>query len=397
MCRQPVTNLARTMIMADTTADRASRWHLWLSRARQKPLALSLVYACIIVYASLYSATAWQDRGLDVFYFLEGHWPRYWTWQDAWFNILAYMPLGFLLTLSPKHRRWPWARVLLPMLIGFLLSACLEALQTFIPGRVSSGLDLALNTAGTLFGSMLALFSGPRLLSLAGDLRRTLSVQRLSAEAGFILLWLWLFAQISPETLFFGLGDLRGLLALPPALAFSPSLYSQLETVVVTMQTLVVTFLIQAVLQRLGLRWFTIFLAAASILALGVVIRVAASWLLIGQAIGAPEATRWVALTPGGIDGLLIGLALALPALFLSGNWQPPVAAMLLMAATVLVNLMPTNPYSISALTVWQQGHFLNFNGLTRLIAALWPYLTLIFLVWADRKRNNPNASGSVL
>ena len=397
MCRQPVTNLARTMIMADTTADRASRWHLWLSRARQKPLALSLVYACIIVYASLYSATAWQDRGLDVFYFLEGHWPRYWTWQDAWFNILAYMPLGFLLTLSPKHRRWPWARVLLPMLIGFLLSACLEALQTFIPGRVSSGLDLALNTTGTLLGSMLALFSGPRLLSLAGDLRRTLSVQRLSAEAGFILLWLWLFAQISPETLFFGLGDLRGLLALPPALAFSPSLYSQLETVVVTMQTLVVTFLIQAVLQRLGLRWFTIFLAAASILALGVVIRVAASWLLIGQAIGAPEATRWVALTPGGIDGLLIGLALALPALFLSGNWQPPVAAMLLMAATVLVNLMPTNPYSLSALTVWQQGHFLNFNGLTRLIAALWPYLTLIFLVWADRKRNNPNASGSVL
>ena len=397
MCRQPVTNLARTMIMADTTADRASRWHLWLSRARQKPLALSLVYACIIVYASLYSATAWQDRGLDVFYFLEGHWPRYWTWQDAWFNILAYMPLGFLLTLSPKHRRWPWARVLLPMLIGFLLSACLEALQTFIPGRVSSGLDLALNTAGTLFGSMLALFSGPRLLSLAGDLRRTLSVRRLSAEAGFILLWLWLFAQISPETLFFGLGDLRGLLALPPALAFSPSLYSQLETVVVTMQTLVVTFLIQAVLQRLGLRWFTIFLAATSILALGVVIRVAASWLLIGQAIGVPEATRWVALTPGGIDGLLIGLALALPALFLSGNWQPPVAAMLLMAATVLVNLMPTNPYSLSALTVWQQGHFLNFNGLTRLIAALWPYLTLIFLVWADRKRNNPNASGSVL
>ena len=397
MCRQPVTNLARTLIMADTTADRASRWHLWLSRARQKPLALSLVYACIIVYASLYSATAWQDRGLDVFYFLEGHWPRYWTWQDAWFNILAYMPLGFLLTLSPKHRSWPWARVLLPMLIGFLLSACLEALQTFIPGRVSSGLDLALNTTGTLLGSMLALFSGPRLLSLAGDLRRTLSVRRLSAEAGFILLWLWLFAQISPETLFFGLGDLRGLLALPPALAFSPSLYSQLETVVVTMQTLVVTFLIQAVLQRLGLRWFTIFLAAASILALGVVIRVAASWLLIGQAIGVPEATRWVALTPGGIDGLLIGLALALPALFLSGNWQPPVAAMLLMAATVLVNLMPTNPYSLSALTVWQQGHFLNFNGLTRLIAALWPYLTLIFLVWADRKRNNPNASGSVL
>jgi VanZ family protein len=397
MCRPPGTKLASIIVMANTPAKPAQRWHSWLARARQKPLVLALVYACIIMYASLYSASAWQDRGLDLLYFLEGSWPKYWTWQDAWFNVLAYMPLGFLLSLSPTHRPWPWARIFLPLLAGFLLSASLEALQTFIPGRVSSGLDLTLNTAGTLLGSTLALMFGPRLLALAGDVRRKLAVQRLSAEAGLILLWLWLFAQISPETVFFGLGDLRGLLSLPTALAFSPALYSQLETAVVAMQTLVVTFLTQAVLQRVGLRWFSIFLAAITILLFGVLIRVVASWLLIGQAVGAPEIARWVAITPGGINGLLIGLALAIPALLLSGNWQLPIAAMLLMAATVLVNLMPTNPYSISALTVWQQGHFLNFNGLTRLIAALWPYLTLLFLVWTDRRRNNPAATSSAL
>ncbi len=397
MCPQPGTKPASRIAMADIPNKLPRQWHSWLARARQKPLALALVYACIIMYASLYSASVWQDRGLDLFYFLEGRWPKYWTWQDAWFNVVAYMPLGFFLSLSPTHRPWPWARVFLPLLAGFLLSASLEALQTFIPGRVSSGLDLTLNTAGTLLGSSLALMFGPRLLALAGDARRKLAVQRLSAEAGLILLWLWLFAQISPETVFFGLGDLRGLLSLPTALAFSPALYSQLETAVVAMQTLVVTFLIQAVFQRVGLRWFSVFFAAVAILLLGVLIRVVASWLLIGQAIGAPDAARWVAMTPGGIDGLLIGLTLAVPALFLSGNWQPPIAAMLLMAATVLVNLMPTNPYSISALAVWQQGHFLNFNGLTRLIAALWPYLTLLFLVWTDRRRNNPAASGSAL
>ncbi len=397
MCHPPGMNPAISKPMADTPAKQSQHWHSWLARARQKPLALALVYACIIMYASLYSASAWQDRGLSLFYFLEGHWPKYWTWQDAWFNVLAYMPLGFLLSLSPTHRPWPWARIFLPLLAGFLLSASLEAFQTFIPGRVSSGLDLTLNTTGTLLGSTLALIFGPRLLALAGDVRRKLEVQRLSAETGLILLWLWLFAQISPETVFFGLGDLRGLLSLPTALAFSPALYSQLETAVVAMQTLVVTFLAQAVLQRVGLRWFSIFLAAVTILLCGVLIRVVASWLLIGQAIGAPEIARWVSITPGGIDGLMIGLVLAIPALFLSGNWQPPIAAMLLMAATVLVNLMPTNPYSISALTVWQQGHFLNFNGLTRLIAALWPYLTLLFLVWTDRRRNTPDASGSAL
>ncbi len=383
--------------MADTPAKRSSRWHTWQARARQKPLALALVYGWIVVYASLYSATAWQDRGLDLFYFLEGRWPKYWTWQDAWFNVVAYMPLGFLLSLSPTHRSWPWARVLIPLLCGFLLSASLEALQTFIPGRVSSGLDLTFNTAGTLLGSGLALIFGPRLLALAGDARRKLEVQRLSAETGLILLWLWLFAQISPETVFFGLGDLRGLLSLPSALPFSPALYSQLETAVVAMQTLVVTFLIQAVLQRVGLRWYMVFFSATGTLAVGILIRVVSSWLLIGQTIGTPEVARWVALTPGGIDGLLIGLILAVPALFLAGNWQPPIAAMLLMAATVLVNLMPTNPYSISALTVWKQGHFLNFNGLTRSIAALWPYLTLLFLVWTDRRRNPPAAPGSAL
>ena len=70
-----------------------------------------------------------------------------------------------------------------------------------------------------------------------------------------------------------------------------------------------------------------------------------------------------------------------------------PLAAMCLMTATVLVNLMPINPYSPTALTVWRQGHFLNFNGLTRLIAALWPYLTLLFLVWADRQDGRDDAA----
>lgn len=381
------------MNTADATAPRPS----WWARARRKPLMLSLVYACIIAYASLYSATAWQDRGLDAFAFLDGHWPRYWTWQDAWFNVLAYAPLGFLLTLSPAHRHWPWARVLVPLALGFLLSAGLEALQTFIPGRVSSGLDLGLNTAGTLLGSMLALFTGPRVLAFAGELRQQLGVHRLSAETGLVLLWLWLFAQISPETVFFGLGDLRGLLSLPPALPFSPDLYSQLESAVVTMQTLVVAFLVQAVLQRLGLSWLSITTRVLAILTLGVLIRITTSWLLIGPATGEAETARWVALTPGGLQGLGLGLALALPALLLPGRWQPPVAAMLLMAATVLVNLMPTNPYSLSALAVWRQGHFLNFNGLTRLISALWPYLTLIFLVWTDRRRIVSAPAGSPL
>ena len=55
-------------------------------------------------------------------------------------------------------------------------------------------------------------------------------------------------------------------------------------------------------------------------------------------------------------------------------------AALALIAGTLLVNLAPANPYSAAALAAWRQGHFLNFNGLTRLVASLWPFLALPFL-----------------
>ena len=355
-------------------------------RLSQRPLMLSLVYMGIIIYASLYANHAWRDSGAGLLDFMAGTWPRYWTWQDALFNVLAYFPLGFLLTLSPQHRPSPWARVLVPVLIGFLLSGSMEALQTFIPGRVSSSLDLLFNTLGTLCGATLALFFGPTLLSSAGRLRQQLGVQRLGAETGLVLVALWLFAQISPETLFFGLGDLRSVLALPPALPFSPDQHILLEALIAALQTLVVAFLLRGVFERLSLGRQQQFLAIVTLVALGVSIRTLASWVLLNNLPLFGEAARWAALTPGGLTGLALGIGLALPLLYLPVSWQMPLAATCLMAATVLVNLMPINPYSPTALSVWRQGHFLNFNGLTRLIAALWPYLTLLFLVWADRQ-----------
>jgi len=41
-------------------------------------------------------------------------------------------------------------------------------------------------------------------------------------------------------------------------------------------------------------------------------------------------------------------------------------------------------------LKLWQQGHFLNFNGLTRLLATLWPFAATGFLIHlAGRRRDN--------
>ena len=62
-------------------------------------------------------------------------------------------------------------------------------------------------------------------------------------------------------------------------------------------------------------------------------------------------------------------------------------AAMLVMAATVLVNSAPPNPYLTATLKVWQQGTFLNFNGMTRLVSALWPFAALGYLIFLATRR----------
>ena len=41
---------------------------------------------------------------------------------------------------------------------------------------------------------------------------------------------------------------------------------------------------------------------------------------------------------------------------------------------------------SPAALALWRQGHFLNFNGLTRWISTIWPFLALPYLFLVSRR-----------
>src|SRR5207244_8217991 len=82
-------------------------------------------------------------------------------------------------------------------------------------------------------------------------------------------------------------------------------------------------------------------------------------------------------LTPGAQQGLLAGLVIALAAVELPRTARLGLAAGLIMAATVLLNLAPPNPYLPRSPTGSQQAHFLNFNGLTRLVSVLWPFAAL--------------------
>lgn len=340
------------------------------------PRYLALAYSALIIYASLHPFSGWRDPGLPLFVFLDAAWPRYWTGFDLAINILVYLPLGFLLTLSLRSVRWRWLQVLIALLLGSGLSLGLECLQTWLPSRVASNLDLACNTLGSLLGALVTYWHGDRVFVRLSQLQHRLLAPTQQAELGLILVGIWLLTQLSPETILFGAGDLRHFLELPATVAYAAPSFFAIETGIIVCNTVAVGLVARTLLARTSPPYLELFAFFSFALA----IRTLAAAILVGP----KEAFAW--LTPGAGLGLMIGGGVLSIFLLMPVWLRHIVAGMALMAGTVLVNLAPPNPYSAVAFSIWQQGHFLNFNGLTRLSASLWPFLALPYLSTLGRR-----------
>lgn len=337
---------------------------------------LALAWLGLVVYGSLHPFSGWRDTGVSPIAFLDGGWPRYWTFFDLAANVAVYVPLGFLLTLALHGLRWRWLAPLLATLLAGGASFGMETLQTWLPSRVPSNLDLACNALGGLAGAVWAHIVGPRFIARVIALEHRLVAPIPHAELGLTLLGLWLLVPLSPETLLFGAGDLRQLLGLTGTMPFAAGSFVLIEAAITACNAVAVGLIVRLLCVRAVVAWFVVPL----FLLLCLTISTLAAAVLVGPA----DALAW--LTPGAQLGLMIGAVALLPALVLPATARLMLASLALMAGTVLVNLAPHNPYSAAALAAWQQGHFLNFNGLTRLVATLWPFLTLPFLLLAGRR-----------
>lgn len=328
-------------------------------------------YGLLIAYASLYPLSGWEDRGNDPLAFLQGAWPRYVTAFDLATNTLAYLPFGLLVAAVLQSRVGPARALLAATAIGSLLSFGLEVTQNYLPSRVPSNLDLACNTAGTLFGAAIGAHWGRYIFSQRhhDSWRRHVAVDMPGADLGVLLLAAWLMTQLSPEILLFGSGDLRRMLDLPPVQSFAPERFAAVETAIAA-TGLLATALIAGLLLRCRRRSLTLGLVLCSL-----VVKTLALALIAGPG----AALAW--LTPGSANGIMVGLALWWCASLLAPNMQRALAALALLLATVMVNAAPENPYLHNAAQVWMSGQFLNFNGLTRLICSLWPYFALPWLI----------------
>jgi hypothetical protein len=283
--------------------------------------------------------------------------------------------MGFL--FLPFFREWGGDRkaFFLSCVFCATLSFCLESLQTYLASRVPSNLDLACNAFGAFLGALPAFLLGDRLIGAATVIQEKFLVAR-RAEAGVVLIALWLLTQLSPEPILFGTGNLRPLFEVAIVIPYAPALFFALEACIVAFHAVAVGLFVSVLLH---VRKRALFPTILVFFGVAIALRSLASAALIDKA----HAFSW--MTPGAQLGLLCGAALFFLVLALPRTTHVAFAGLALMAGTAFVNIVPTNPYSM-IMDSWNQGHFLNFNGLTRFVSTLWPFLAFPTLIAMDKR-----------
>ena len=353
-------------------------------------------YVLLIVYASWFPFSGWHNNGLSPLSYLNLTMPRYWTGFDAAINVFGYLPLGILMVFALYPRLRGVKAVMLTAVLGTLLSGTMEAVQSYLPSRVPSNLDLATNALGCLVGAVIGAAATRAFLvqSRLYQLRQRWFVP--NASAGLVLLSLWPLAQIYPQAYLFGHGQLLPILSewlsylmdqdidlvalLRPGAALTVEQYWLSETIITTcgMAGAVLTML--CLLRR-----------GAPRAALGVAMLVAALLVkALASALLFTPDNAFVWLTPGAQGGFIIGLIMLGGLAFAPQAAQRRLAVATLLLSLLVVNTIPVNPYFASTLQGWVQGKFLNFNGAAQFLSLLWPFFALCYLLLPSHKHNRP-------
>ena len=346
---------------------------------------LAWIYALLIVYASLYPFDQWRAQGIAPWAFLLAALPRYWTGFDVISNVLGYAPLGFLCALA-IHRTRPRAHAIVwATLVAAALSLALESLQMFLPARVPSNVDWALNVAGALAGAMTA-----RALEWVGAVDHWSRFRERwfvpESSGALALLALWPPALLFPVAVPFGLGQILERLEAAlvqemqgsPLLDLLPLREVELqpllpinEVLCVAMGVLLPCLLAYSVLRQTRQR----LVMAATLLALGLLGSALSAALTYGPA----HAWDWVGreVLLGGVLAVLacLGLCLAPARVCLV------LMLVLLVWQLALLNNASADVYFAQTLQAWEQGRFIRFHGLIQWLGWLWPYGLLAYLV----------------
>ena len=360
----------------------------WQRRASPLSRYGLVAYTLIVLDASLYPFHRWRDLGIAPFDYLFAAWPPHPLPFDLGINVVGYLPLGFLagLALHPRYRGPVLA--IGAVIYCALLSIGIEALQTYLPARVASKVDVLSNVTGGLIGALLAARFAPPLLD-TGRLR-VWRAQWFANDAsrGLVLIAVWFGALVYPEAFALGTGGL--LKAFDPewsdriarAVGFagaqdpdSTAAQFQIAESTVSALALLGSGLLFVNLQRGAARRSTRLLLLVAFIAATIAVKALTHTFLFA------EPGRWPLLAPGARWGLLVGSAALLLAWLLPMRLRWALGLAALIGSVALVNIFPDNPYANPVGLAFTRGRLMNFYGLAKGLNLAWPYFVIAYFL----------------
>jgi hypothetical protein len=266
----------------------------------------------------------------------------------------------------------------------------MESLQSFLPTRVSSSLDVATNTLGAALGALIILRPAGRR-TLAGLERWRLQhfAHRADVEWGLLIVAMWLVAQMNPAIPFFESGFIVGQAvntvsgtgaAAPIAVAVASdaahhadSLYAALpQAIGIALNVVAFALLVSLLLhprKRVLLNVLLVMLA-------GLLAKLFMTALLFK----APQLAS--SLSPATLMGLSSGILAFVFFSRLSFRWRAFSAALAVFAGGVFSKITSVYSGLDSALKLfdWPYGQLANFASLTSWVNEVWPVVALVYL-----------------
>jgi len=350
---------------------------------RSSAWTLALLFAVLVLYASLYPFSGWRAQGGLSWGWLVAPMPRYWTAFDVWANLLGYVPLGFLLATAMLRTGWGGWSWPLAVVLPALLSLGIETTQTLLPVRVPSNLDLALNSTGGVLGASLAwLFERLGLLRRWSQWRADWFES--DAHGGLVLLGLWFPALLYPAPIPFGLGQvwervesgLQVWMSGTPFAQWLPVVSLPLQPLSPLAETLCVML---CLLAPLLLGFSQLRSVTRRLLLVPVLMVVAAAVEGISYALTYGPLLAWAWVNPQVLLGCGLALLASLALVALPRRLCLVLMMLGLAVSLTLLNRVPETPYFAQSLEVWEQGRFIRFHGLSQWLGWLWPWVALLF------------------
>lgn len=337
----------------------------------QNRLLIVAAYVGLLVYGTWFPLDRWDWSLGGLQPFLAMDWPQRISRPDLVINVVVYVPLGAL--LSALLQRGQVKDVLAAGVLGFLLSATLEYGQTYLPGRVTSGSDLVLNTMGAMAGALAGGFLlrsswiHHRYSRVVAELRHP-GIGRL----GLLILALWVLSQWAPWVPSLDLSNLKHGIAPFRSISSRSEVYFILRCCEY--------FAMLVGLLALGLHLFRDREAAARWLVI-IILAVLLGKVIIMTRMLSPEALlAWFAAT-----------AVAVALRGFSSSWLQLIGLITLLSYHLMSALIPeTTDLSLRKMN-WLpfRGQMNSISGIIDLVGDLWLFAAYAYLMYPRRHRSS--------